>query len=590
MKKLYYSLATLLFVAAGCSNNDNGFMDNEGTAPVAQKRAISSVTATMEGADTRVLLADGKQVVWNNNDFIWVAPLGESAMANRREHNFVPFQIADGIGTTTGTFLGEEIVGDSFIALYPGDFFNWDGADNLTIAWNYENNVVFGGDQYANYTIPMFAKEISGVFQFKQLGGLLHFQVTGTGQLIYAQLARNDGQPFYDAFKVNFSADEPTISEDKNYHYYRDYIISKPHDLIELSDTPTDLYFVLPAGMTFEKGLTLTLTVGKEEGDNYTETQVVKKSTKAVTVNRGKVKHYPLYDADEAAQEGYQKQYNALMELHKAMGEPAWENWGTNEPFNTWFGLNATETNVTGINIYAPNVTGSIPNAIGDLPLTSLVLRGVQLTSISGITKLTGLKELALTDNGLKGNLPEEISELKGLDILQLNDNEFEGNIPDSWLNNLNNIHYMEIRNNKLSGKLTKEMQMTPMWQRAIEHGFWNTFVYSQQEGFGIEIEDMIEGILLNQQVYTLAVGQTAQLDLTVLPKGSMADLRFEYDSNVISVDENGVITALRLGSFDMYIYPKLMYNYVWARVTINVMESSTDTENEEFFDEDGTW
>lgn len=286
MRKLLFSLTTLLFLAAGCSNDD--FVDNGAVTPVAQKRTITYITASMEGADTRTQLVKGTHVVWDEYDAIWL-------FADQAGGDFADYQITSGVGTSTATFEGDALTGTTFYAVYPSfDGWEWREKSRLVIPWNYYD-VVFGEDD-CNHYIPMFAKESNGVLKFQQLGGALHFQVTGTGELLRATLRSNtEDQHFKELFELDFSGATPTLSEaygDSEGGYEEMY----GDAYMALSDTPLDIYFILPAGMTFKDGFTLTLDVLSDED---VQKSVVKSTDQEVTITRGQINGYPAFDFDE---------------------------------------------------------------------------------------------------------------------------------------------------------------------------------------------------------------------------------------------------------------------------------------------------
>lgn len=307
MRKLLFSLTTLLFLAAGCSNDDS--VDNGAVTPVAQKRTITSITASMEGADTRTQLVKGNHVVWDDDDEIIL-------FADQTGGDFAYYKISSGWGTSTATFEGDALTGTNFYAIYP-DFADWEWNDNnrLMIPWRYFDNVIFG-DNNCNHYIPMFAKETNGTLEFQQLGGALHFQVTGTDYLQRATLRSNtDFSYFPSYFEVDFSGATPTLSEAVDYggdeEMYGDACMN-------LSDTPLDIYFILPAGMTFKDGFTLTLEVSDEK-DNV---KVVEKSSyQGFTITRGQINAYPAFDFDKL----YEEQHPTPLEGWKIWsGEEIW--------------------------------------------------------------------------------------------------------------------------------------------------------------------------------------------------------------------------------------------------------------------------
>ena len=85
----------------------------------------------------------------------------------------------------------------------------------------------------------------------------------------------------------------------------------------------------------------------------------------------------------------------ALIEFYKATDGPNWkynENWGTNKPLNEWYGITTNGQGlVTQLQLSENNLKGSIPESIG---------------------KLEHLKRLNVYKNNLTGNIPESLMQL----------------------------------------------------------------------------------------------------------------------------------------------------------------------------------
>ncbi|KAJ6381013.1 hypothetical protein OIU77_029835 [Salix suchowensis] len=110
-----------------------------------------------------------------------------------------------------------------------------------------------------------------------------------------------------------------------------------------------------------------------------------------------------------------------------------------------------------GQKVFAGNLSGEIPAAVGDLPyLQNLVLR--KLTNITGpvqpaIAKLVHLTSLRLDWLNLTGTVPDFLSQLKNLTFLDLSFNGFSGTIPSS-LALLPNLGALHLDRNKLTGSI----------------------------------------------------------------------------------------------------------------------------------------
>ena len=281
MTKKYLGLAAGLLLLAGCTNND--FIDN-GISPEGQKRTISTINATIDGADTRVNLVDGKKLVWLASDHISVFSDDSDGCTTR-------FDITDGVGTSAATFKGvSEVTGSEFYAIYPGTELEIDQVNSkLSFYWFYD--VIFSTDaDPMQRSIPMFAKGTGSNFVFQKLAGLLHFRVIGKGSLIEMKLIDNAGEKFGEFFTLEYGGTNLILNpmDDSN---LRSFITGTPKLYTPLSDTkPVDIYISLPANKTFEKGFSLEL---KYYDENKVEKTYTHKTEKEFTVKAGEVSTFP---------------------------------------------------------------------------------------------------------------------------------------------------------------------------------------------------------------------------------------------------------------------------------------------------------
>ena len=143
-----------------------------------------------------------------------------------------------------------------------------------------------------------------------------------------------------------------------------------------------------------------------------------------------------------------QRQYEVLMELYNALGGPNWKynnNWGNyDELYNPsggwdsgWSGIGVnSEGYVTEISLISYNLSGRIPESIGDLwHLYELKMNNNSITGPipAGIGKLGCLDTIDLSDNQLTGNFPETMKNMYRLRSLAFEKNNLSGNIPD-WM------------------------------------------------------------------------------------------------------------------------------------------------------------
>jgi len=197
-----------------------------------------------------------------------------------------------------------------------------------------------------------------------------------------------------------------------------------------------------------------------------------------------------------------------LMELFDSTRGQHWiksKNWGTEEPICSWHGITCASTKdssaeadsipsedaqsndvssmgqasaskIIKINLAKNNLTGRIPESIGDLdqlkhlnlrennlrgpipdsiaklPLTVLDLSRNKIRGKfpEPILSLSQLKNLTLAVNQLEGSLPAAISNLQHLELLDLGSNKFQGEIPESF-KEFKNLKILSLKKNNLT-------------------------------------------------------------------------------------------------------------------------------------------
>ena len=285
IKKILGLAAGLLFLA-GCSNND--FTDNGmNNAPEGQRRSISTITATMESADTRLFFLGENKLYWDAGDKILV--LSDEGDATNPQH----FQ-ATSVDLDTGValFKGNPVYGSEFYAFYPlPSSHNW-LTNVAVIPWDY-TAIYYGTSSYVN--TPMFAKSVNEQMEFMQLGGFVHFRIFGSGRLRELTLRGNNNEEFYSGFNLYYASDhslalEPNPSEGVSSYITDNFVKKSDNDAPVLSESnPFDVFYALPANMTFENGFTIS-GVFLNEDDQLKSFSM--KTEKEFTVKRAEVSHF----------------------------------------------------------------------------------------------------------------------------------------------------------------------------------------------------------------------------------------------------------------------------------------------------------
>ena len=207
---------------------------------------------------------------------------------------------------------------------------------------------------------------------------------------------------------------------------------------------------------TFEVGEAVTVVAEPNLGwyfTNWTEAGVVVSTqesfTFTITTNRHLIANFIT---------GLQRDSLVLVDLYNSTNGTNWinkANWLTGR-LNTWHGITISSNRVIMIQLGSNNLSGSIPENIGNLyGLQALYLYSNQLSGSipSSIGSLINLQILSLRNNQLTGEIPEEIGNLTLLQSVYLFNNQLIGGIPDE-IGNLSNLVNLHLYFNQLTGSI----------------------------------------------------------------------------------------------------------------------------------------
>ena len=312
MKKSCLGFIAGMLLLAGCSNEEKMFdLGNEGL------KTFSSFAATLsDDADTRVYMNqdafNGKRsAYWEDNDEIALFSDLDELWQNYKLTNM------SNMGQSA-EFAGEAITGYEFFAVYPTieGIAQLTGSDakKVILVWPYD--VIYDSTNL-NHHLPMFARSSNNQLQFKQLGGILHFQIYGKGILKSVVLAANNAdmtgiveKQFVIGQQFNHLKDNLVMESVPDFGNTDDFDVieatiqpysdGKAHELS--ISKPFDIYFSLPAGMTFENGISVTVNTEVTNSDSSTTpVSFVKKSANPITIERAIVANFPAFSTIEVS-------------------------------------------------------------------------------------------------------------------------------------------------------------------------------------------------------------------------------------------------------------------------------------------------
>ena len=112
---------------------------------------------------------------------------------------------------------------------------------------------------------------------------------------------------------------------------------------------------------------------------------------------------------------------------------------GTTGPITAWNGIRITDQRVEHITLSQSGIRGAIP---------------------AELSQLANLTQLDLSNNELTGTIPPQLTRLTNLTQLNLASNELTGTIPPQ-LGQLTNLGYLDLSYNRLTGSIPKFRQLT---------------------------------------------------------------------------------------------------------------------------------
>jgi len=255
MKKLFVFAIAASFMFAACQHEEFASEINQEEAfALRTEYSISS-----EDSDTKTAM-DGLSVVWSEGDKVAVFENTDALLT---------YGLASGAGSTSAKIKleagnaasGEEI--GSVVAYYPY-------SSSVTCAVNDESSLTLNvtlpqtqeyvKDSFGPNAFPMAA--VSSVsadnLAFKNVGGALKLQLTGSAEVASVVVRSNAGEPLSGDAKVIVYADGKTVPEIEMGADAEPYVTLECPEGVQLGSSATSFVIALPE-MTFSAGFTVTV-------------------------------------------------------------------------------------------------------------------------------------------------------------------------------------------------------------------------------------------------------------------------------------------------------------------------------------------
>ena len=378
MKKLIYIISVMfLLLVNSCTNELEKTME-EG------QLSFNSINASMADLPTsRAHLENNGKVVWNVNDQIGIFS----------DTQTVPILFTcSSVDDSKASFISnDKIIGSNFIAYYP--------YDNSHIEENILTYTLSSNTQYTEGTYflqaPMIAKSNTNEFKFKHTCGIIRFTINGTKQIESLVLEGNNNEIIAGTGSIDLYAENPilTISTDA-------VDASKTITMSINNKNATIFYFILPE-TEFTNGISLTINYLDE---NNNRANIKKTTTNKFTLNRSVIKSFSSIHTDELIQEEQEEEviYAALMAFYNATNGDNWinnTNWGSDKPFNEWYGVEMFNNSIYNLMLSDNNLVGEITNELNEFSeLVNLSVGNNKLTAIN-ISNNKKLKSITCQKN-----------------------------------------------------------------------------------------------------------------------------------------------------------------------------------------------
>lgn len=253
------ALACISMAAIQCSKVDE-------PAPPQTGQKEETVTLTLYGGspDSKTYLGeDGQSVLWSEGDVV---------MINDYSYQVEIDPDNPSVATVTGVYASDEYI--AYYAEYIGGYYEPDDTFDMILS----KEQYYSDDSFGQWSNLMVAYSTDEDLYFQNVGGLLHFSITGNSEIKSISLSSNDGA--YIAGRLTIPMDDlrnGTLKDSYEIFGYQENQLSNTIIIdgigVQLGPEPHDFYFAVPA-RTYAEGITLIM----EDADGNVGIQTTRNS------------------------------------------------------------------------------------------------------------------------------------------------------------------------------------------------------------------------------------------------------------------------------------------------------------------------
>ena len=253
------ALAGISMAAIQCSKVND-------PAPPQTEQKAETVTLTLYGGspDSKTYLGeDGQSVLWSEGDVV---------MINDYSYQVEIDPDNPSVATVTGVYASDEYI--AYYAEYIGGYYEPDDTFDMILS----KEQYYSDDSFGQWSNLMVAYSTDEDLYFQNVGGLLHFSITGNSEIKSISLSSNDGA--YIAGRLTIPMDDlrnGTLKDSYEIFGYQENQLSNTIIIdgigVQLGSVPTDFYFAVPA-RTYAEGITLIM----EDADGNVGIQTTRNS------------------------------------------------------------------------------------------------------------------------------------------------------------------------------------------------------------------------------------------------------------------------------------------------------------------------